>query len=151
MTLGLGVTGGTELAAQLRTLSAAVRRKALLPVLRAAAEPIRSRASELAPIDPTTELDLKDSIVVRAATTLGGGRFDPTDEFQAAVAVGPSRQVFYGRYLEFGTVKMSAKPFLRPAFDYGTDRALSLIRAGLWELLEQANAGAGVFRQEAEA
>jgi len=155
VTLGLTVTGGEALAKQLRALGAAVRRKALLRVLKTAAEPIRGRAAELAPIDPTSELDLKDWMVISATTQIGaavGGEWQAAaaDEYQAAVAVGPARKVFYGRFVEFGTVKMSAKPFLRPAFDYGSDRALALIREGLWQLLDQANAGAGVFTPEAE-
>jgi HK97 gp10 family phage protein len=153
MKLGLGVTGGAELAAQLRTLSAAVRKQALIRVLKVAAVPIQGRAAELAPLDPAGNVHLKEWMQVSVATTIGtmaGGRWDPADEYQAAVAVGPARKVFYGLYLEYGTVKMGAKPFLRPAFDYGTDRALTLIREGLWQLLEDANAGAGAFAREAE-
>lgn len=155
MKLGLGVTGGPELAAQLRLLGAAVRKKALIRVLKTAAVPIQGRAAELAPLDPRGEVHLKELIQVSVANQIGssaGGQWqaDAADEFQAAVAIGPSRKGFYGLYLEYGTVKMSAKPFLRPAFDYGSDRALTLIREGLWELLEQANAGTGAFAREAE-
>lgn len=151
--ISLGFSGGPELAAQLRKLSEAVRKKALLKILRVAAEPIRGRASELAPIDPSTDLDLKDWIVISATTHLGGeagGAWQAAsaDEFQAAVAIGPASKVFYGLYLEFGTVHAPhAKPFLRPAFDYGTDRTLSILRDGLWDLLDDANTGAGVFEQ----
>jgi HK97 gp10 family phage protein len=40
----------------------------------------------------------------------------------ASVAVGAGRvpkigEIFYGRFLEFGTVKQAARPWLRPAFD----------------------------------
>jgi HK97 gp10 family phage protein len=153
MKLGLGVTGGPELAAQLLKLSRGVRKRALTKVLKAAAVPIQGRAAELAPIDPVGEVHLKESIQVSVATQIGtmaGGQWAAADDFQAAVAVGPARKVFYGLYLEYGTVKMSAKPFLRPAFDYGSDRSLTLIREGLWELLEQANTGTGAFAREAE-
>jgi HK97 gp10 family phage protein len=153
VTLGLGVTGGEELAAQLRKLGAAVRKKALVGVLKAAAVPIQGRAAELAPLDPAGTVHLKEQMQVSVVTQIGsvaGGQWAAADEFQAAVAIGPSRKGFYGLYLEYGTVKMSARPFLRPAFDYGSDRALTLIREGLWELLEQANAGTGAFAREAE-
>jgi len=151
--LGLGVTGGPELATQLRALGAAVRKKALLGVLKAAAVPIQGRAAELAPLDPRGAVHIKESIQVSVATQIGsvaGGQWNAADEYQAAVAVGPGRKTFYGLYLEYGTVKMAAKPFLRPAFDYGSDRALTLIREGLWQLLDQANAGAGAFAREAK-
>jgi HK97 gp10 family phage protein len=152
MKLGLGVTGGPELAAQLRTLGAAVRKKALIGVLKTAAVPIQGRAAELAPLDPAGVVHIKESMQVSVANQIGstaGGQWNAADDFQAAVAVGPARKTFYGLYLEYGTVKMAARPFMRPAFDYGSDRALTLIREGLWQLLDQANAGAGVFRREA--
>jgi len=152
--LGLTVSGGEVLAANLRRLGDAVRRRALLGVLRAAAEPIRGRAAELAPLDPATPIDLKESMVISAATKIGsvaGGAWDAADPFQAAVAVGPARNIFYGIYQEYGTVRHSAQPFLRPAFDYGTDRSLAILRDGLWRLLEDANAGRGAFAPEEEA
>lgn len=151
MTLGLGVTGGPALAAQLRTLGAAVRKKALIGVLKAAAVPIQGRAAELAPLDPRGAVHIKESIQVSVATQIGsmaGGQWNAADEYQAAVAIGPARHTFYGLYLEYGTVKMAAKPFLRPAFDYGSDRALTLIREGLWSLLEDATAKRGRFEED---
>jgi len=153
VTLGMGVTGGQELAVQLRKLALGVRKKALLGVLKTAAVPIQGRAAELAPLDPVGEVHLKESIQVSVANQIGtqaGGRWEASDEFQAAVAIGPTRKAFYGLFVEYGTVKMGAKPFLRPAFDYGSDRTLTLIREGLWELLEQANTGAGIFAREAK-
>ena len=104
----LGVTGAEELAARLRLLSASVRRAALMKVLRAAAVPIQGRAAELAPIDPATRVHLKDWIVVSAATA------QTEDDYQAAVAVGPATKVFWGFFLEFGTVKMSRAPVPAP-------------------------------------
>lgn len=35
---------------------------------------------------------------------------------------------FYGRFLEFGTSKMAAKPFLRPAFDAAQAKALDAVK-----------------------
>lgn len=36
---------------------------------------------------------------------------------------------FYGRFVEFGTSKMPARPFLRPAFDAAKRRALQAVEA----------------------
>lgn len=33
------------------------------------------------------------------------------------------KKAFYGRFVEFGTARMAAKPFLRPAFDAAKGRA----------------------------
>ena len=38
---------------------------------------------------------------------------------------------FYGRFIEFGTSKMSAKPFMRPAFESKKDAAVQAIKAYL--------------------
>lgn len=38
---------------------------------------------------------------------------------------------YYWRFLEFGTAKMAARPFLRPAFESQKDRALAAIVDGL--------------------
>lgn len=35
---------------------------------------------------------------------------------------------FYGRFVEFGTSKMAAKPFLRPAYDAARARALQAVQ-----------------------
>lgn len=139
----LGVTGAAELAARLRLLSGAVRHRALLKLLREAAVPIQGRASELAPIDPATPVHLKDWIVISAATDV------TVDDYQAAVAVGPAKNVFWGSFIEFGTVKQAPRPFLRPAFDYGADHAITLIREGLWKLIDDANKNAGAFTEDA--
>ena len=40
-----------------------------------------------------------------------------TRDLEAYVEVGPRKLGFWARYLEFGTKKMGAKPFIRPAFE----------------------------------
>jgi HK97 gp10 family phage protein len=45
---------------------------------------------------------------------------------------------FYGRFVEFGTAKMAAKPFLRPAFDAAQPRAISAVNAVLAAELKKA-------------
>ena len=40
---------------------------------------------------------------------------------------GKTVSAYYWRFLEFGTVKMAAKPFMRPAFDVSSRQALSVI------------------------
>lgn len=43
---------------------------------------------------------------------------------------------FYWRFLEFGTVKMAAKPFMRPAFDSTSREAAEVIKGKLAERIE---------------
>lgn len=40
---------------------------------------------------------------------------------------------YYFRFVEFGTVKMPARPFMRPAFDHKKAAALEAIKTGLAE------------------
>lgn len=49
--------------------------------------------------------------------------------------------LFYAHFIEFGTVKMSARPFLRPAFDAGRQAALDRMTQTLRRRIEQANKG----------
>lgn len=47
------------------------------------------------------------------------------------------KNAFYWRFLEFGTVKMAAKPFLRPAFDALAARLSSIIASYLPRRVEK--------------
>ncbi len=49
-----------------------------------------------------------------------------------------SQDAWYWRFVEFGTVKMAASPFLRPAFDLRKNDALDAIKNRLAERIEQA-------------
>ena len=37
------------------------------------------------------------------------------------------KKAFYGRFIEFGTSKMAARPFLRPGFDAARERAMTAV------------------------
>lgn len=45
---------------------------------------------------------------------------------------------FYGRFVEFGTSKMAAKPFLRPAYDAARAKALQAVKARMNEEVKKA-------------
>jgi HK97 gp10 family phage protein len=50
----------------------------------------------------------------------------PNDPFETYVGT----PLEYGTYVEYGTVKMKAQPFLRPALDIVRGRALTIVQAG---------------------
>jgi len=143
----MNLTGGAELARALNAVSLTVRRRALYGALKAAAAPMRDRMEQLAPRGPVAP-HIQDSIVIAAERRVGsvaGGRWQAVDEFQAAVAVGPNAKYFYGLFLEYGTVKQSAQPFMRPAFDSTGGEALKILKQELWALMERFDvAGAPV-------
>ena len=45
---------------------------------------------------------------------------------------------FYGQFLEFGTAKMAAQPFLRPAYDAARSKAIAAMQAVMAEQLKKA-------------
>ena len=150
MKVQLHLKGHVELAAALNAVSLSVRRKALYGALKAAAEPMRSRmAAHAQRFRRAPAPDLADNIVIateRRVGSVAGGKWQAVDEFQAAVAVGPTPRHFYGHYLEYGTVRASALPFMRPGFDEARDPALGVLRDELWKLMEKAAAREGPFK-----
>ena len=98
------VTGMDELLARLartNTNVEAVREKALKKGAGIIRDEIEART-------PVRTGKLKDNIVIGEVKGQGSKQY---------VEVGPSKgQGFYGKYIELGTVKMAAKPFIEPAF-----------------------------------
>lgn len=47
------------------------------------------------------------------------------------VQVGPGKDGWYGKFVEFGTVKMKAKPFMEPGYENSKDAALDTIQEEL--------------------
>ncbi|ESU71107.1 hypothetical protein T260_15115 [Geobacillus thermopakistaniensis] len=99
--MGFQINGMQELLRQLERMGAEadrVKEEALL----AGAEIIQQAASERAPRDTGK---LAENIVISDVKEDG------------TVDIGPDRDRFYGLFLEFGTSKMAARPFLQPAFE----------------------------------
>lgn len=46
--------------------------------------------------------------------------------------------LFYGPFVEYGTVKMAARPFLRPAFDNGKGEAIQAMKSRIEARLKKA-------------
>lgn len=53
------------------------------------------------------------------------------------VDIGPNRKAWYAHFLEYGTSKMPAKPFLRPAIDENRDTASREILGQLKSIIER--------------
>lgn len=81
----------------------------------------KGRKSYIANVRPG---HLRRNIKIRLAKTSKG---------EAKGYVYVSWKAFYGRFLEYGTKHMSAKPFLRPAFDGQWQKAARKIGDLLWE------------------
>jgi HK97 gp10 family phage protein len=130
MKFSVRVEGGAELARNLNSLSTRLSRRIQTDALIEGAGPIQKSASAFAPREPGKP-DLADNIGI---SPLRGG--DP------AVAVGPTKDFYYGLFQEEGTTRHGAQPFMRPAFDSEAQRSLAIIGMALWREL----AGRGFSR-----
>lgn len=138
MIVKVAFEGGEELARTLNSLPALYTRHVILEALKEGAEPIRATAAQLAPLGETE--NLSDNMTISVTNRLGstaGGRWQNRDESNHAVAVGPSKDEFYGLFQEYGTVHHGAQPFLRPAFDREGQTALNIIGDALWWALRR--------------
>lgn len=90
----------------------------------AGAEIVRQAASDNAPRRTGT---LAASIVKELGKKSKQG--------ETAVKVGPNKKAFYGLFVELGTVKMSARPFLFPALESNRAAVRNTIRDKLREAL----------------
>jgi HK97 gp10 family phage protein len=119
----LTATGVADVTAALAATAQKVTDDLLRRQLIKAGQPIADRAKSLAPRGPGGGVHLQDEIAVQVVTD---------DRGQPTVAIGPTTAAFYGSFLELGTIKMAARPFLRPAFDTGTDEATQTVGDGVW-------------------
>lgn len=143
--MGLKIEGGQALARDLNLLSDRVRGRVLREAVRLAAEPMRRTMETLAPREPGAP-DIAANIVISRIRK--GGAVEDADapeyktESEEAVAVGPAKGFYYGRFLEYGTVKMAAQPFMRPAFDQEAPGAIPILADALGRaLIEQGVRG----------
>lgn len=138
----ISITGLADLEKRLEQFSDRIARNALRGAVSAGAAIIRSEARRLAPKD-TGEM-VRDIMIKRAREVKGSGLIT----YHVFVRTGKksrmagkkrniSRDSFYWRFVEFGTSKMSAKPFMRPAFDTKKTEAVERIREYLSARIEK--------------
>lgn len=89
--------------------------------LREAGEVVREAIKQEAPRKTGT---LKKSIEVSRVKNKDGTKY---------VEVGANKDVFYSRFVEFGTVKMKAQPFMAPGYEKSKEKAMEEIEKNLKE------------------
>jgi HK97 gp10 family phage protein len=87
--------------------------------LREAGEVVKEAIQMAAPRRTGT---LKASIAVSNVKTKDGVK---------QVEVGPGKDGWYGKFVEFGTVKMRAKPFMAPGYEVSKSEAMAAIEKEL--------------------
>ena len=138
------IRGLKELETALLELGNAAAGKALFASLMAAGMPIQKTAQSLAPISAEPHYrytkgrgkKLVPSGTLRKNIARKRLRSD-RGETGAEIAISWRGNAFYGRFIEFGTSKMAAKPFLRPAFDAKKDEALTIFKDKLSANIEK--------------
>ena len=129
------VEGFKEMAKKLRELGPRVARKHLRGATAKAATLIRKKARELAPVDTgemRKDIQIKrektsgDHVASYSVFTRGGKR-----SRLAGRARNVDKDSFYWKFVEFGTAKMPAQPFMRPAFEAEKENAVDALGAEL--------------------
>lgn len=125
------VKGLEALINNLHALPEKVEKRVIRAAVRQGANIIKGKAQTYVRVD---EGDLKKSIKVKGVRGKPG---------TIAFVIRPTsnkkkgKNVFYGRFQEFGTSKMAAKPFMRPAYDEAgqdvIDKVINTIKSKLDE------------------
>ena len=88
-----------------------------------AAQPIRDEAELLAPVSDKPGGHLAQGIKIRLMRSTAPGH--------ERVRIGVKEALWYGTFPEYGTSKMAARPFMRPALDTQKNEALRILKAEL--------------------
>lgn len=126
------IEGTEDLAETLVAMDRTISGPILLAALDRASAITADVMSQLAPVDPTTPLDLRDNIG-REVTRLSRRR--------AQVAVGPKKNVWYGMFQEIGTSYHPPQPFMRPALDSTRDTVVQVFGETLRRAIEEVAGG----------
>jgi HK97 gp10 family phage protein len=133
-TTNFTVSGFAALSKNLEGLTKQQVARGMAPILRKALKPMSMVAISLAPDDPRTgpPWDLKSSIVVSSRQRSGRAKSNrQLGQYSARAYMGPSGFGYPQAIMdEFGTIKMSARPYMRPAWEAGKQGALEIIKAG---------------------
>lgn len=101
------LSGDKELERNLKKITRAAKGRALRKAAKAGAEPIVQEAKRRVPVDTgKTQQHIRSWVARRSS-----------DSVTVSVGVTAKSRAHVARYLELGTSKMAARPFLRPAID----------------------------------
>lgn len=134
------IRGLAELDRALSGIGRAVSKRMLTNALKSAGEPMRDLMKALAPDDPATgpPYDLKSSIIVSTLSTPIGKSQLPA-KYSSAVFVGAAAPYGYpqAEFTEWGTRKMPAHPWGRPAFDNQKNHVVNILGEELWAAIDR--------------
>jgi HK97 gp10 family phage protein len=134
------ITGLEDALEALRTLPQNLAKKGLKKALTAGAEPIRASMAEKVRkgwhiFNSKSEGRTRDYGFV--SEHIGVQVQIHADEMSGAARVGPVKKGFWAMFLEFGTSKMPASPFARPAFDENKEKSVAAFCDSLKQTLNE--------------
>jgi HK97 gp10 family phage protein len=132
--IGGEVIGAKELEQALKQLPKATAKGVLRRALSNAAKPTAQAAESLAPRGATGNLQASIEISTRLKKSQKHGKRTGVELFIGAT----TPQGAHAHLLEFGTAKMSAQPFLRPAWDSTQQQVLESIKSEVWKALAKS-------------
>ena len=135
------IQGLKELDNILATMTRQVQGRALRQSANAGAQVIKKEARSLVPVD--TGLLRRNIIVARSRRNSRPGKetYNITIREGKKAKRGPNgRSAFYGYFIERGTSKKSARPFLRPALQSKQREALDAFKLKMMETLRKYGA-----------
>ena len=137
--------GLKELEAALRNIAPQIKGNPLRTAARAMTVPFQERAGELAPKDPSTKTDIALAMDKKLIPVSERDVLTAKGDSAEIYEVGPRRKkkagvlpAWYAHFLEFGTDRQSAQPFMRPAFEQTKDEAMKAFEAKLRKTLMAA-------------
>lgn len=140
-TVSVEVKGLRELGERMKGLSEAVNNRIARAATAAGAVVIRNAAQAKVPVDTG---NLKKNIIVKR---LPKGESSLTSEHIVTVRQGKLTKkqkdkgledAYYGKFVEYGTAKMPARPYMRPAFDQNKEKAVQAIKDRIEKRLNKA-------------
>lgn len=137
--VGVKITGLKEIADALRGLGPDIVRNALRSGVRAAAKLVKDDAAARVPVKTGM---LKKSIYIKQIREESGAT---QQTFFVGARSGKKyrkrgQDAYYWRFIEFGTAKLPARPFLRPAFDAKKGPAVEKIADQIKKRIDSARA-----------
>lgn len=129
----LDISGFDEAFAAIRRVGKSVHGPEMTDAAVLALEPVAEDARALVPVDSG---DLRSGIVVSKIAPEGSD----IDQDGQSVFVGPlANLLFYAGFVEFGTVKMRAQPFMGPAVDANEALVFEILGRGSGDLIMAAS------------
>ena len=120
--------GVGALVAALNRVRASFDKQGVEGVVMAACVPTAEHIASLAPVKTGA---LRDSIAARPIDSPGE---------VVTVGIGPSREIFYAGFVEFGTARTPAQPFMRPGFDEDQPALVARLKRGFGDLIKEGAA-----------